>query len=172
MAGTKRNLELKARCGDLHQARRRARALSATGPGELRQCDTYFHVQTGRLKLRETEGKPAELIFYERPNESAVKGSDYDVIPIAAAEEFKRALSTALGVRAVVRKRRELYLWHNVRIHLDDVEGLGGFIEFEAVISTDDDEVISKKRLAHLCEALEVRPEDQIAVSYCDLITR
>ena len=167
-----RNLELKARCPDLARAADAARSIGATRDGVLEQLDTYFHFPHGRLKLRETAGRGAELIAYERANDPAVRGSDYYVIPIAdaaAAAAMKAALAKRLAVRGTVSKRRELFLWHNVRIHLDDVAGLGTFLEFEAVISPADDEAVSRERLARLGEALGVRDEDRIAVSYADL---
>jgi adenylate cyclase class IV len=39
----------------------------------------------------------------------------------------------------VVAKRRHLLLWEGVRIHLDEVERLGTFIELEAVAPPDSD---------------------------------
>ena len=164
-----RNLELKARCGDLQRAAEAALSLGATRAGELRQLDTYFRFAHGRLKLRETEGRGAELIAYERANDPAFRGSDYYVIPVSHPAEMKAALAKKLGMRGEVRKRRELLLWHNVRIHLDDVAGLGTFIEFEAVISPAGDEVLSLERLGSLKEALAIRDEDRVAVSYSDL---
>ena len=164
-----RNLELKARCPDLARAADAARSIGATRDGVLEQLDTYFHFPHGRLKLRETTGRGAELIAYERANDAAVRASDYYVIPIAEPAAMKAALAERLGVRGTVSKRRALFLWHNVRIHLDDVAGLGTFLEFEAVISAADDEAVSRERLARLGEALGVRDEDRIAVSYADL---
>ena len=96
----------------------------------------------------------AELIAYERANDPAFRGSDYYVIQVSHPTEMKAALAKKLGVRGEVRKRRELFLWHNVRIHLDDVAGLGTFIEFEAVISAADDEAVSLERLTKLKDAL------------------
>ena len=164
-----RNIELKARCANLQRAAEVAVSLGASRAGELRQLDTYFHFSHGRLKLRETDGRGAELIAYERADDPAFRGSDYYVIPVSHPPEMKAALSKKLGLRGEVRKRRELFLWHNVRIHLDDVAGLGTFIEFEAVISPADDEPVSLERLARLTEALAIRDEDRIAVSYSDL---
>ena len=40
-----------------------------------------------------------------------------------------------LGVRACVRKRREVWLYRNARIHLDTVDGLGCFVEIEVVVT-------------------------------------
>jgi adenylate cyclase class 2 len=164
-----RNIELKARCANLQRAAEAALSIGATRAGELRQLDTYFHFAHGRLKLRESDGRVAELIAYERANDPAFRGSDYYVIPVSHPAEMKAALAKKLGVRGEVRKRRELWMWHNVRIHLDDVAGLGTFIEFEAVISPADEEATSMERLARLTEALSIRDEDRIAVSYSDL---
>ena len=164
-----RNIELKARCKDLRRAADAAITVGATRAGELRQLDTYFRFDHGRLKLRETEGRAAELIAYERANEAAFRNSDYYVIPVAQPEAMKAALAQRLGVRGEVRKRRELLMWHNVRIHLDEVVGLGTFVEFEAVISPADGEETSHERLARLTEVLGIRDEDRIAVSYSDL---
>src|SRR5829696_10586050 len=159
-----RNIELKARCPDLRRAAEAAAAIGAACVGELQQLDTYFHFAHGRLKLRETQGRGAELIAYERADDVALRHSDYYVIPVSHPAEMKAALAKKLGVRGEVRKRRELLMWHNVRIHLDDVAGLGTFVEFEAVISPADNEAVSRERLARLTEGLGIRDEDRIAV--------
>ena len=166
----RRNIELKARCADLHRAAEAALTLGATHAGELRQLDTYFRFAHARLKLRETEGRGAELIAYQRADDPSFRGSDYYVIPVSHPAEMKAALTKKLGVRGEVRKRRALLMWQNVRIHLDDVAGLGTFIEFEAVISPADDEAISRQRLERLREALAIRDEDRVGVSYSDLL--
>src|SRR5688572_22639306 len=122
-----RNIELKARLRDPEAARHTAAAL-ATEPGFVeRQIDTYFHCPVGRLKLREIEGREARLVAYVRPDDIRSKGSDYRLVPIADAQGLKAALSTTLGIRAIVDKRREIFLVDNVRIHLDQVVGLGWF---------------------------------------------
>ncbi len=110
------------------------------------------------------------MIWYDRPNAVEFRGSDYYVIPTADSQSMKQALTAALGVRGQVRKKRTLLLWHNVRIHLDHVENLGSFIEFEAVVSDDADEAISRDRLATLSVGLGIDPADRVAVSYSDLL--
>ena len=165
----RRNIELKARCRDLARAAAVAQQIGATRTGELRQCDVYFHVPQGRLKLRETDGRPAELIAYARPDSPDFRDSNYHLVAIPDPAAAKVALASVLGVRGEVRKVRQLWMYHNVRIHLDDVAGLGTFLEFEAVISADADEAVSRQRLETLAAALGVRGEDRIAVSYSDL---
>jgi len=170
-ASTARNIEIKARCDDLDRARSRAQAIGAEPAGILHQIDTYFPTKAGRLKLRQINSNGvdrAELIWYHRTNEATARESNYHVVPLMDASLMLAALSAGLGVRGSVRKRRDLLLWHNVRIHLDMVENLGPFIEFEAVLSDQDDETISRARLEELSRALEIG--EQIACSYCDLL--
>jgi adenylate cyclase, class 2 len=133
------------------------------------QIDTYFASHHGRLKLREIVGVRAELIWYRRSDEARSRQSDYYVVPAPDPQKLKEALTAALGIRRQVRKRRRVLLWHNVRIHLDDVEGLGTFVEFEAVISASDDEATGHARLAELCRIMAISQGDCLASSYVDL---
>jgi predicted adenylyl cyclase CyaB len=167
-----RNLELKARCADPARAETVLRELGATREWSLRQVDTYFVVPRGRLKLREQEGRAvAELIAYDRPNVIAVRASDYQLVPVPDPAPLKSALTRTLDVRVVVAKQRTLWMWHNVRIHLDHVESLGTFLEFEAVLeSPDEPDGRSRERLGQLTRLLRIRDEDRIAVSYSDLL--
>lgn len=128
------NIELKARLTDVDRARRIATELATKRLEPQHQVDTYFHCRSGRLKLRQIDGLTAQLIWYERPDREGAKASDYRLVPVANPETLKAALAGALGIRSVVEKRREIFLWHNVRIHLDEVTGLGTFLEFEAVL--------------------------------------
>jgi predicted adenylyl cyclase CyaB len=168
MAG--RNIELKAVCRDVAAAREATVRIGATAHGVLDQTDTYFRARTGRLKLRETAGHPAELIAYQRPDTTDTRASDYHLVPVSDPAALRRALAAALGVRGVVRKRRELWIWENVRIHLDTVDALGTFVEFEAVLGDGDDDAAGHTKLATLRAALKIGDEDLIAQSYSDLL--
>ena len=170
MNGMRRNIELKARLRELAPARAAVRELGAREAGVLVQMDTYFFVREGRMKLRETEGRGAELIWYRRADETALRDSNYRIAEVADPGEMKEELAQTLGVRGEVRKRRELWLWENVRIHLDEVEELGTFLEFEAVITSDAEAVRSPERLGRLIAAVGIREEDRIAGSYSDLL--
>jgi predicted adenylyl cyclase CyaB len=166
----RRNLELKARCPDLARAQSAALALGARPFAHESQVDTYFQVPHGRLKLRQITGQRANLIAYQRPDLTAVRLSQYHLVPIDDASSLHAALAAALGVRGSVSKQREILLWHNIRIHLDRVDQLGSFVEFEAVLAEADDPGLARSRLAILCEKLAVDPADQLATSYADLL--
>jgi predicted adenylyl cyclase CyaB len=173
----RRNIELKARLADLPAAIQAAERLATGDLGSLHQIDTYFHVPHGRLKLRETVGRPAELIAYHRSDAAEARGSDYLLVPVADAELLKQALSATLGVRVVVDKRRRVLLWHNARIHLDEVAGLGTFLEFEAVLADASSRASNRDteghaQLAELCRRFEIAPGDIIPYSYSDLLEK
>ena len=162
----RQNIEVKARYPDLDRARDVCRRIEARFEGVLNQVDTYFHAATGRRKLRQINNERAELIEYDRPNTSSARTSTYRITPVGD-------VSKIVGdIFCVVRKRRELYLWHNVRIHLDSVEGLGTFIEFEGVVSPEADATLSRERVDRLVDEFGIAPAHQIGVSYSDLLLK
>lgn len=168
-----RNIELKARTTDLEKAESVARRLAGDAPhATLRQVDTYFNTREGRLKLREETGHNAanNLIFYKRPDTAGPKRSEYDLIPIADPPVLRRALTTALGVAVVVEKQRTVYLWKNVRIHLDMVAGLGSFIEFEAVMPDGAPDEEGEGLVRFLMEEFAIAAVDLIQCSYSDML--
>ncbi len=167
-----RNIELKARLPDLAAARATAEKLATKRLGTQHQIDTYFDCRHGRLKLRQIDGLRAELIWYDRPDLKGPKTSNYRLVPVSNPVTLKNALAAALGVLQVVEKRREIFLFHNVRIHLDQVAGLGEFIEFEAVVGQEADEAVSHARLDELVTAFAIAPADKLARSYGEMLDK
>ena len=124
----------------------------------------------GRLKLREESGATPHLISYLRPDESALRESRYRIVEVEKAEELIDALDNNLGIKVVVEKERQLFLWQGVRIHLDRVETLGSFIEFEAVVPTGSNLSRERQRVETLRGEFGLTDADLVASSYCDLI--
>ena len=170
MTAPRRNIELKARCPDLHVVRRALQLLDARHARTMNQLDTYFPVPHGRLKLREIDSVAAELIWYDRPDTTEFKSSLYHVVAVPDPALLKATLIAANGLRGQVRKTRDLWLFHNVRIHLDNVDNLGDFIEFEAVMRDEISDEPSQARLHQLKAALQIRPGDIERASYSDLL--
>jgi adenylate cyclase class 2 len=162
------NLELKARISSISMAIRVVRRLNAQRKGILRQRDIYYNVSRGRLKLRIINNRSAELIFYNRPNRKGSRYSDYFVLPVNDAKLTNALCTAAFGRRVVVEKRRRLFLYKNSRIHLDDVHGLGPFIEFEVLVK--DGKRQAQKLLEILSAEFNIKQSEIVAVSYSDLI--
>ncbi len=175
------NIELKARVADLDATREIARRLATSCLGVQEQTDTYFHCSQGRLKLREIVdfGNPStvarakrtltQLISYDREDKVDAKESNYQLVEIRDPARV-RQLKSQMGTRAVVAKRREVFLYHNVRIHLDDVTDLGTFLEFEAVLGRDVHAADGRAQVALLQHKFGIAEDDLIEGSYVDLL--
>jgi homotetrameric cytidine deaminase len=166
----RRNVELKAVDRDPHSTLNAAVAAGAQDRGTLRQRDTYFAVAHGRLKLREQEGAAAQLIAYERPDTAGARLSRYHLIDVPDPEAALAGLTATCGVRVVVAKTRRLLLWDNVRIHLDDVQGLGRFLELEAVAAPGADLKAERAKVDRLRDLLDIRDGELRERSYADLL--
>jgi homotetrameric cytidine deaminase len=165
-----RNIEIKARVRDPGRTLELALGLGAEDRGEISQRDTYFTRARGRLKLREQDPGEDELIQYRRADEAAARTSSYRRVPAGAAGELREALDAALGTLVVVEKRRRLLLLDGVRIHLDQVEGLGSYLELEAVAGAGSDLDEEHAKVARLRAELEVDDDALVAESYSDLL--
>jgi predicted adenylyl cyclase CyaB len=166
----RRNVELKARLASLDAARQTADNICTKRLPDQVQVDTYFHCRQGRLKLREIDGQQAELVWYERPNQHQARTSRYQLVTVSQPAELKAALAAALGVRCEVTKRRAIYLHHNVRIHIDEVSGLGTFLEFEAMLIDGVDQPRAQEQVRSLSTEFQLQPSQLIDSSYADLI--
>ena len=165
------NVEIKARVrGDVRGLRERAGQLAAEPPTLLSQEDTFFETPRGRLKLRVPEEGPAELIWYERDDAAGPRSSEYLIAPVEKPEAMKRLLAACLGVRGVVRKERELFLAEDTRIHVDDVELLGCFIELEVVLPPEGDPGAGRQRCRELMGILGIDDDDLVDRAYIDLL--
>jgi predicted adenylyl cyclase CyaB len=120
--------------------------------------------------LRESGRKPAELIGYFRLDQPTAKWSDYQLVPIQNPAELKSVLSRTLGVLGVVKKQRTVFLFQNARIHLDKVENLGSFLEFEVVVSDEKTEADATRLLNFLIESFHIQPENLVSEAYVDLL--
>lgn len=168
-APARRNIELKARLPSLAAARAVAERVADRRLDDQHQIDTYFHCPTGRLKLREIVGDRAELISYDRPDDADTRRSSYYLVPVPDADLLKTALRERLGISKVVEKHRSIYLHDNVRIHLDTVVGLGDFLEFEAVLESDDNEESGHAIVRRLRREFEIADDDLVTGSYGEM---
>jgi adenylate cyclase class 2 len=167
---TMRNLEIKTRYDDLDIARRLAWSLGADDMGVSQEADTYFRVQQGRLKLRQAEGDShGTLIHYDRPDQVESRYSEYRLAKVGEAREIKALLAAALGTLVTVIKIRRLLLYSATRIHLDQVERLGRFVELETVLrGQSEEEAQAEHELVK--QALGLDQREPVAVSYSDLL--
>ena len=162
------NVECKYELRDLSLARGLAKLSGASFIATLEQTDTYFKLTSGRLKKRETIGEPTEWVFYDRTNMARPRISTFVIY--TEDEAHARFGAQSLPIWVIVRKKRELYMYENVRIHLDQVESLGTFIEFEALVSSKFHVDRCQHTVNFLREHFGPALGEAIAVSYCDMM--
>ena len=164
------NFEFKARATNLKKAEEKLLELNPIFKGEDHQSDTYFNVEKGRLKLREGNIENA-LIWYDRQNTANAKQSDIILYQHQPSPSLKNILIKVHGIKVVVDKIRKIYFIDNVKFHFDTVEGLGTFIEIEAI---DSNGSIGIEKLKEQCnyyfDFFELHHADYINNSYSDLL--
>ncbi len=165
-----RNIEIKARAADPEALAGIAGGLADGPPVRLEQTDTFFHVPRGRLKLREFGDGAGELIQYARADSAGPKPSDFVRSPVPEPHALKEVLARALGVQAVVKKTRTLFLAGRTRIHLDVVAGLGQFVELEVMLRPDQTEAEGIAIAEQLMSVLGLERSDLVAGAYVDLL--
>jgi len=166
------NIEVKAYARDFVEINSRAERLSDTPVQIISQEDIFFNVEAGRLKLRILAPDRAQLIYYTRPDQEGPKRSDYHISYSSDPENLRHVLELAYGVRGVVRKTRYLYLVGQTRVHLDDVEGLGQFMELEVVLEERQSNTEGQRIAEDLMSAIGVERADLIDGAYMDLIEK
>lgn len=164
------NIEIKARVRDFDKIRQRAEKLSDKPLQIITQEDIFFKTEQGRLKLRLLAPDRAQLIYYLRSDQEGPKRSDYHIFETPDPENLKRVLELAYGIGGVVRKTRYLYMVGQTRVHLDDVERLGQFMELEVVMREGQSSAEGEEIAAGLMTSLGVERSDLLKGAYMDLL--
>ena len=164
------NIEIKARVRNFSELRTQAERISDAPVEVIPQEDTFFNVSQGRLKLRILAPDRGQLIYYQRLDQGGPKRSEYHIAETSDPASLKHVLELAYGIRGVVRKTRYLYLAGQTRIHVDDVMGLGQFMELEVVLREGQGDAEGQAIAEDLMASLGVERADLLEVAYMDLI--
>lgn len=180
-------VELKCRA-DHDRLRDRLDRLGAERRGTVTQRDTYYDAphreftetdealrirhefETGDPKGR-TDGTPITRLTYKGPLvETASKTRTEHETEIVDPEPLQATLE-ALGFdpAAIVEKERTRYRIDGYTVTLDDVSGLGEFVEIERHADPDELDQIRDGAI-ELLERLGVDPETQTTTSYLELL--
>jgi adenylate cyclase, class 2 len=133
----------------------------------LLQKDTYYKFEKGLLKLRRQNGD-YQLVKYNRNEKEEERWSDYSLL-FLTGENVEEYLSELFDIETIVEKKRQLFIYKNTRIHLDEVENLGKFLELETVVKEISKED-AKTEFNEVVEFLGLNVAEQIRKSYRDLL--
>ena len=165
-----KNVEIKAKLSNFINTINILDKIADSDPLEIIQNDTFFNCQNGRLKLRVKNNSDGELIYYNRPNQAGPKISEYTLVPIKNFDLLKKTLSTSLGVRGTINKVRNLYMIGQTRVHLDEVENLGSYIELEVVLHDNQNTSDGKKVAKEIMNQLNISREQLVDSAYIDIL--
>lgn len=164
------NIEIKARVPHPATLETRVREVADAGPHTFSQHDLFFACPNGRLKLRRFADGQAELIHYHRADASGPKPSTYQRVPVPDPEALASLLTAAYGGMGEVRKTRTLYFVGRTRIHLDEVAGLGAFVELEVVLAPEESPADAHLEAQTLMNRLGILPEHLVEGAYVDAL--
>ncbi len=167
-----RNIEIKARIENVDAWAAKLAALTGKESIDIAQDDTFFRCDTARLKLRAFSDGTGELIYYRRADEYGPKESFYRRSPTPSPDSLRECLTLAYGQVGRVRKHRQLFLVGRTRVHLDEVDDLGDFLELEVVLADDEPAEAGVREASVLMESLDIKPHQLIDAAYVDLLTR
>ncbi|MCF8260742.1 MAG: class IV adenylate cyclase [Melioribacteraceae bacterium] len=166
------NIEIKARVKSLVLLEEKVKKIADFGPELIKQEDVFFKTENCRLKLRIFDSGKGELIYYKRANTFQSKESNYEIYKTENPESLRDVLNKAYGSEITVRKKRVLYLIGQTRVHLDEVEELGAFMELEYVLKNNESRKQGENAVTQLMETLEISKSDLISVAYADLLAK
>jgi predicted adenylyl cyclase CyaB len=164
------NIEIKASLNNIDFCLDKAKSLSGGDPEIIRQEDFFFNCDNGRLKLRVFSPQKGELIFYNRKNESGPKTSEYFITGTNEPDRLLEVLGKSYGIYGIVRKTRKLFLIGRTRVHIDNVEHLGDFLEFEVVLSENENANTGKIEAHCLMDQFGIKNDNLIECAYVDLL--
>jgi predicted adenylyl cyclase CyaB len=132
----------------------------------------FFRSEDARLKLRIFAPDRGELIRYQRENVAEARYSRYWIARTSDPQTLLEILTHTLGRLGTVKKTRTLYLIGQTRVHIDQVEGLGDFLELEVVLQPGQKEEEGKRIAGELLREFKVRQQALIGEAYIDLLAR
>ena len=166
------NIELKAAIENTSVIHGIASRLSSGPPEVIEQTDVFFGCEAGRLKLRMFPAGSGELIFYVRSNEPGARRSEYIISSTPDPEDLLRILEKVTAKTATVTKTRHLYRVGQTRVHIDEVEGLGSFLELEVVLEPGQTEDEGQSVAAALLKEFGIQDRQLVPFAYVDLLKR
>ena len=125
--------------------------------------------------MRCDENGRCEVIYYERKDEKGPILSRYFRKDVPVPSKTRRELEQRYGIKNTVKKIRQLYLLndvipHGARVHWDNVENLGDFVEIEILVDSPRLTNRGKHAARKLMALLHISVDDVVDTAYEDLL--
>uniref|UniRef100_A0A183U4P3 CYTH domain-containing protein n=1 Tax=Toxocara canis TaxID=6265 RepID=A0A183U4P3_TOXCA len=110
------------------------------------------------------------LIFYDRPDCDGPKLSDFHKVRIEDHKNLKKILALSMGILGEVKKRRILFIYEQTRIHIDEVEGLGSFMELEVCLRDEQTPEDGQSIAEQIMRKLDIKSSQLVSGAYMDAL--
>jgi adenylate cyclase class 2 len=162
-----KNYEIKCKVANYKKLKNSINKIKNFAYSVEKQIDIYYKVNHGRLKLRIINDGKGALIFYEREEQTNKRISKYIISETNNFIQLDAILRKQFKVLISVQKKREVYIYRNIRIHLDYIKNLGRFLEIEIIYENLKN---AKSQMKKIISKLNLNENDFIKESYSDLL--
>lgn len=164
------DITIKAYCYEPAEAESILLGLGADYIGQDVQTDVYYETAQGQLKHRQGVIENV-LIHYNRVELGITMRTEVQLFLKNPSAATIASICEGKNIISQVKKVRKIFFLDNVKFHLDQVEGLGTFIEIEAI---DLEGTIGLEVLRQQCafykDQLQIDDEDLVHNAYTDLL--
>ncbi len=160
-------VEIKIPVGDLEEVREGLqRKDGIRKSGEALRVRQIIHCDTGE-KISEInfKGKKMDSVSMSRPEYETTVGDGEIAGKIFEAAGF-------FPVKPMVVKKREMLVFGEMRACLDEVEGLGTFLELEIMAEDESSKAVALEKIERILKALGHGMEETTRVSYLTQLQR
>ncbi|XP_005110231.2 uncharacterized protein LOC101845581 [Aplysia californica] len=154
-------------------------------PGVLRRVQPFVHKSSNLTKMpRNVEIKARVSDLESLKKTTRALANDEGTIIVQEdtffnapngrlkLREIKTVLDRAMGVKGVVCKTRLLIMVGQTRVHLDEVKGLGQFMELEVVLRDDQTTEDGQKIAEELMEKFGISKDNLLTGAYMDMLLK
>ena len=179
-------VEIKLPIADLDTIKRKLLKMGFKETAVIEERDTYFDNRQGdirangeALRVRETK----DYLTGESRAQINFKGKKLDTCTMTREEletgvedgEICRNILQVIGYAPAdpeVFKDRTMMQKESITAFLDNVRGLGGFLELEILADSEEEKDVALKRIENILNSLEYQISDTVRMSYLSMLQK
>ena len=166
-------VEVKVRINDVESMEKRITEQGAVYEGMIKQADEYFDFSDmrifnsgGAFRVRAADGNYRVTYKGVKKDKETTSRAEIE-IAIESADKMIEILENIGFIRLCkIKKKRQIYVLAGLEISLDEVEGLGSFMEMEGMANSEGEYKEKKAEIFKLLDRFGVPLEEISQKSY------
>jgi adenylate cyclase class 2 len=169
-------VEAKVKINDIECMEKKLTEQGAEYKETVKQADEYFDFPDmrifnsgGAFRVRASDGSYRVTYKGCKKDEETTSREEIE-IAIESAEKLIKILENIGFIRLCeIKKKRKVYALGGLKISLDEVEGLGSFMEMEEMANSEEEYKEKKGGIFGFLKGLGVSPADVERMSYVEI---